>query len=91
MRKIIQFTAAPYDNSVAINALCDDGTLWEMNGGRWEELPVIPQDESKDPLAVAVGKLNDIESVALSMKYHAPFADTIEQRGEQILEILKGK
>ena len=90
MRKIIQITAAPWDGSVALNALCDDGTMWEMNAGRWSELPAIPQDESKDPLAVTVGKLNDIETIALAMKYNAPYTDTIEQRGEQILEILKG-
>lgn len=91
MRKVIQMTAASYDNSVAMTALCDDGTMWDFIGGRWTELPAIPQDESKDPLAGAVGKLNDIESVALSMKYSAPYTDTIEQRGDQILEILKGQ
>lgn len=90
MRKVIQIASAQWGTGVALAALCDDGTMWDMNNGRWTELPAIPQDESQDPLAVAVGKLNDIESIALSMKYNAPYTDTIEQRGEQILEILKG-
>lgn len=34
-----------------IYALCNDGTMWELTRGHWTELPGIPQDESKDPLA----------------------------------------
>lgn len=96
MRKVIQITSAPWGGSVALTALCDDGTMWEMNSGRWTELPTMVQDESKDPLAVAVGKLNDIETVALSMRYnngsdarstHVALADY----GEQISRILDRK
>lgn len=68
MRKVIQISSAPWDGSVAINALCDDGTMWEMNGGRWVELPAIPQDESNDPLASAVGKLNAVRLYAESYR-----------------------
>jgi len=57
MRKVIQITSAPWEGSVALTALCDDGTMWEMNSGRWVELPAMVQDESKDPLAVAAGRI----------------------------------
>lgn len=64
MRKTIQITSASYDGGVALNALCDDGTMWEMNGGVWTELPAIPQDESQDPLAVAVGRIDRAKAYA---------------------------
>lgn len=57
MRKVIQISSAAWGDGVAIAVLCDDGTMWDMNGGRWVELPAIPQDESKDPLAVASGRI----------------------------------
>lgn len=40
MRKVIQ--AFPFLG--AIHALCDDGTLWALEGGQWNKLVPIPQD-----------------------------------------------
>ena len=58
MRKIIQITSATvvgddvgFGNNVVVNALCDDGTVWEYmwpvnNGsGFWCKLPDIPQED----------------------------------------------
>ena len=88
-RKVVQITAAPWDGSVALNALCDDGTMWEMNAGRWVELPAIPQDESQDPLAVAVGTL---QTIRLRAEAWLHSSHSVQRRlGETILEILKGK
>ena len=44
MRKIIQITK----DKLAIVALCDDGTVWVSNGGKWVLFPLIPQDKPED-------------------------------------------
>lgn len=43
MRKVIQ--AFPFLG--AIHALCDDGTLWALEGGQWNKLVPIPQEPTK--------------------------------------------
>jgi hypothetical protein len=45
MRKIIQIATTP--NGVIV-ALCDDGTVWVSNGGKWSPTPYIPQDKPGD-------------------------------------------
>lgn len=69
MRKVIQITTT--SNAVGesiLHALCDDGTAWEMQNGHWHEMPPIPQDESKDPLAEAVAKMNAVRLYAESYR-----------------------
>lgn len=95
MRKPIQIAISEHQGGVALTALCDDGTMWDLNSGQWIELPAIPQDESKDPLAVAVGKLNDIETVALALRYPSPGefnsgTAALEYYGGRLTDILKG-
>lgn len=88
-RKVIQMTAASYDNSVAMTALCDDGTMWDFIGGRWVELPAIPQDESQDPLANAVSKLQIIQNHADAWRD----SPSLDKQGvaNVITSILKGR
>lgn len=53
MRKIIQITASESSSEtwhyMHLYALCDDGTVWQMETGeisqrrKWEQLPEIPQ------------------------------------------------
>jgi len=45
MRKIIQIVAT---GGSVIVALCDDGTVWVGDGGRWAPAPFIPQDKPED-------------------------------------------
>jgi hypothetical protein len=52
----------------SIYALCDDGTLWALShSGQWHEMPAIPQDESKDPMAVMQLKMLSVESLAYEL------------------------
>lgn len=54
MRRVaIHVAVSPHgDGEPDIVISCNDGTLWMLgHGGQWIELPGIPQDESKDPLA----------------------------------------
>lgn len=51
-RRIIQITAAGHENvsttqcNLTLFALCNDGTVWEMQNGRsnWMRVPDIPED-----------------------------------------------
>ena len=44
-RKIVQISASVGD-APFLNALCDDGTVWDFSFklNRWDALPPIPQD-----------------------------------------------
>jgi hypothetical protein len=51
MRKITQIAVVPGDgqyNHLALIALCDDGTVWEMalHDGKWWPVPPIPQEDA---------------------------------------------
>lgn len=43
-RKIIQISACAADDEV-LYCLCDDGSLWNLDAGRWYKEPSIPQDK----------------------------------------------
>ena len=49
-RKIIQITRGYLGNDYVdpntLTALCDDGTLLDLNNGEWTRLPDIPQDKT---------------------------------------------
>lgn len=51
-RKIIQITRGylgnDYVDTNTLTALCDDGTLWDLNNGEWTRLPDIPQDKTPE-------------------------------------------
>lgn len=88
MRKPIQIAVSEADTHQTMFVLCDDGTIWVFNDhGQWVEMPAIPQDESKDPLAVAVGKLQAVQhsSDAWLMSEHG----VLRRAGERLREILK--
>lgn len=54
-RRIFHMTTATRpDGSTELYAICNDGTTWELTNGQWVELPAIPQDLSKDPLAANI-------------------------------------
>ena len=42
-RKVVQIAAA----DVAYMALCDDGTMWQLSGRDWDQLPPIPQPQGE--------------------------------------------
>lgn len=47
-RKIIQIVDCPDTEKMqgCIMALCDDGSIWYLQGNKWTPIPVqIPQDE----------------------------------------------
>lgn len=70
MRKITQ--AFPLEG--AIIALCDDGTLWGLEGGRWNKLEPIPQDAQSDTLNAweTLGGIWALFGDALPMKSLSP-------------------
>ncbi|HDR1413952.1 hypothetical protein AB6W71_10970 [Pasteurella multocida] len=55
MRKIIQISESssmssnPYGHFWGLSALCDDGSIWALDGisKEWTRLPDIPQDEQQ--------------------------------------------
>jgi hypothetical protein len=42
-RRVVQMVLAPSASNAFFVALCNDGSLWQLDEGNWKELPAIPQ------------------------------------------------
>jgi len=103
IRKVIQFSAAarPDGGDADVYALCNDGTLWQLVTGHWQEMPAIPQDESKDPLAKLYAKNVDMSDKLVDARqrldaiqiradgYAASRHTTISEIGRELTAIIE--
>jgi hypothetical protein len=85
VRQAIQIvgTSTP-DGDADLFALCNDGTIWGLgHSGQWVEMPAIPQDESKDPLATLRAKNIDLREKIVDLE---KTLDTLRNMGEALVD-----
>jgi hypothetical protein len=42
-RRVVQMVMAPSASNAFLVALCNDGSMWQLDEGNWIQLPAVPQ------------------------------------------------
>jgi hypothetical protein len=86
IRRPVQIAVDSSDSK--LYAICNDGTIWQFDSyARWVEMPMIPQDESKDEVPRVVGKLKEVENWAERTAMSS--SDVRSKLGRFVLDMLR--